>query len=139
VTELRWLLANFSPRRPEFDPRSGHMGSVVDKVAVEQIFSEYFGFPCQFSFQRLLHNHHHHHHLSSGAGTIGQIVADAEWTHYTPPQEKKSCEQPTRCGSPFWLCDVDLNTPQHKCCFRQIIWHFLSNGQITSGILFFGI
>jgi hypothetical protein len=37
-----------------------------------QIFSEYFSFPCQFSFLRLLHTHH----LSSGAGTIGQIVAD---------------------------------------------------------------
>jgi hypothetical protein len=33
----------------------------------------YFSFSCQFSFHRLLHTHHH---LSSGAGTIGQIVAD---------------------------------------------------------------
>jgi hypothetical protein len=37
-----------------------------------QFFSEYFDFPCQVSFHRLLHTHH----LSSGAGTIGQIVAD---------------------------------------------------------------
>jgi hypothetical protein len=35
-----------------------------------RFFSEYFGFPYQSSFHRLLHNHHHH--LSSGAGTIGQ-------------------------------------------------------------------
>jgi hypothetical protein len=42
---------------------------VVDKVALGQVFSEYFGFPCQFSFHQFLHNHHH---LSSGAGTIGQ-------------------------------------------------------------------
>jgi hypothetical protein len=48
------------------------VGFVVDKVALGQVFSEYFGFPCQFSFPRLLHIHH----LSSGAGTIGQIVAD---------------------------------------------------------------
>jgi hypothetical protein len=39
----------------------------MDKVALGQIFSECFGFPCQFAFQ-LLHNHHH---LSSGAGIIG--------------------------------------------------------------------
>jgi hypothetical protein len=26
------------------------MGFVVDKVALGQVFSEYFGFPCQFSF-----------------------------------------------------------------------------------------
>jgi hypothetical protein len=38
-----------------------------------RFFSKYFGFPCQFSFHRLLH---HHHHLSSGAGTIGELVAD---------------------------------------------------------------
>jgi hypothetical protein len=32
---------------------------VVDKVALGQVFSEYFGFPCQSSFHQLLHNHHH--------------------------------------------------------------------------------
>jgi hypothetical protein len=32
---------------------------VVDKVALGQVFSEYFGFPCQFSFHQLLHNHPH--------------------------------------------------------------------------------
>jgi hypothetical protein len=36
---------------------------VVDKVALGQVFSEYFGFPCQISFHQLLHNHPH---LSSG-------------------------------------------------------------------------
>jgi hypothetical protein len=39
---------------------SGHEGFVVDKMALGQVFSEYFGFPCQFSFHRLLHIHHHH-------------------------------------------------------------------------------
>jgi hypothetical protein len=47
------------------------MGFVVDKVALGQVFSENFRFPCQFSFYRLLHTHH----LLSGAGRIGQIVA----------------------------------------------------------------
>jgi hypothetical protein len=43
-------------------------------------------FPCQFSFHRLLHIYH----LSSGAGTIGQIVADApSRLILTPQQEKK--------------------------------------------------
>jgi hypothetical protein len=36
------------------------VGFVVDKVELEQVFSEYFGFPCQFSFHQLLRNHHHH-------------------------------------------------------------------------------
>jgi hypothetical protein len=35
------------------------MGFVVDKVALEQVFSEYFGFPCQSSFQQILHHHKH--------------------------------------------------------------------------------
>jgi hypothetical protein len=45
-------------RRPGFESGSGHVEFVVDKVALEQVFSEYYGFPCQFSFHRLLHNHH---------------------------------------------------------------------------------
>jgi hypothetical protein len=68
------LTADFPPRRDGFEPRSGHVGFVEDKAALEQGFSEYFGFPCQFSFYRLLHIHHHY--LSSLAGTIGQLVAD---------------------------------------------------------------
>jgi hypothetical protein len=66
VPQLRRLVAGFPPRRrPGFDPRSDHVGFVVDKVALGQVFSEFFGFSCQFSFHRLLHTHH----LSSGAGT----------------------------------------------------------------------
>jgi hypothetical protein len=58
----------------------------VDKVTLGQVFSEYFGFSCQFSFHRLIHIHH----LSSGAGTIGQTVADVpSGRSLTPPQETK--------------------------------------------------
>jgi hypothetical protein len=82
------LVAGF-PRRRTFDPRSDHVGYVVDKVALGQVFSEYFGFPWQFSFHRLLHIHH----LSSGAGTIGQLVADVpSGLSLTPPQETKKSQ-----------------------------------------------
>jgi hypothetical protein len=64
---------NLFQRRPRFDPKSDHVRLGVDKVAVGQVFTEFFGFPCQFSFHRLLHTHHH---LPSGACTIGQIVTD---------------------------------------------------------------
>jgi hypothetical protein len=37
-------------------------GIWVDKMGLGQVFSQYFGFPCQFSSHQLLHNHHHHHH-----------------------------------------------------------------------------
>jgi hypothetical protein len=30
---------------------------VMDKVALGQVFSENFGFPCQSTFHLLLHNH----------------------------------------------------------------------------------
>jgi hypothetical protein len=39
--------------------RSGHVGFVVDKVALGQVFSEDFGFPCQSSFHQILHPHNH--------------------------------------------------------------------------------
>jgi hypothetical protein len=56
-------------------------------VALGQVFSEYFGFPYQFSFHRVLHTRHH---LSSGAGTIGQILADVRsGLSLTPPRETK--------------------------------------------------
>jgi hypothetical protein len=65
-------VADFTARRPIFKPRSGRVGFVVDKVALGQVLSEYFGFHCQFSFHRLFHTHH----LPSGAGAIGQTMAD---------------------------------------------------------------
>jgi hypothetical protein len=44
-----------------------------DKVALGQVFSEFFGFPCnRRSLYQLLHNHPH---VSSGECTIGQCVA----------------------------------------------------------------
>jgi hypothetical protein len=54
-----------------FQTGSGNMGFVVGKVALGQVFSEYFGFPCQ-SFHQLLHAHHH---PLSGASTTARIAA----------------------------------------------------------------
>jgi hypothetical protein len=42
-----------------FKPGSGQVGFVVDKVALGQVFSEYFGFPCQSSLHQILHHHNH--------------------------------------------------------------------------------
>jgi hypothetical protein len=84
---LGWLVAGFPPRLPGFHPRSGQVGFVVDNVALVQVFSEFFGSICQFSFHRLLHTHHHLHHRS---GTIGQLVADVPSAlSIIPPQETK--------------------------------------------------
>jgi hypothetical protein len=67
------------------------VGFVVDKVALGHAFTYYFGFSCQFSFHRLLNTHHD---LSSGAGTIDQIVADApSELSLTPHSKKKKKEK----------------------------------------------
>jgi hypothetical protein len=56
------------------------VGFVVDEVALGLVFSDYFGFPDN--------SHSTHHHLPSGAGTIGQLVADVpSGLSLTPPQE----------------------------------------------------
>jgi hypothetical protein len=57
VTWLRRLVIGFSWRLTGFDLSSGHVGFMVDKVAVEQGFYEYFSFPCQFEFHQPLHTH----------------------------------------------------------------------------------
>jgi hypothetical protein len=51
------LDAGFPLRRPGFT-YGQHVGFVVDKAALGQVFSEYFGSPCQ-SFHRFLHYHNH--------------------------------------------------------------------------------
>jgi hypothetical protein len=56
---------------------------------------ENFSFPCQFSFHRLPHTHH----VSSGAGTIAQLVAVVpSGLSFDPPKESK------KKGSGSLLC-----------------------------------
>jgi hypothetical protein len=59
VPQLKLLVPGFPPRQPGFKLGSSHVGVVVDKVALGQVFSEYLGFSCQSSFHQFLHNHHH--------------------------------------------------------------------------------
>jgi hypothetical protein len=50
-----WLLTTVARVRI----RAEHVGFVVDKAALGQVFSEYFHLPCQSSFHQLLHHHNH--------------------------------------------------------------------------------
>jgi hypothetical protein len=60
---------------------------VVDKVALAQVFSEYFGFPFQLSFHRLLHINYH---LSSVADAMRQLGVDVpSGLSFAPPKETK--------------------------------------------------
>jgi hypothetical protein len=49
----------FGTQRSGFDPGSGQVGFVVNKVALGRVLFEYFGFPCQSSFHQILHHHNH--------------------------------------------------------------------------------
>jgi hypothetical protein len=52
-------------------------------------FFEYLGFPCQFSFHRLLHIYYH---LSCGVGTTDQLVADVPIGHSLNPCQEQVFE-----------------------------------------------
>jgi hypothetical protein len=69
------------------------VGFVVDKVVLGQVYSEYFGFPCQSSFHQLLHNHPHLL-VSSGAGKIGQKWPQYKGLDPTPLPIKKNSKFP---------------------------------------------
>jgi hypothetical protein len=56
---LKRLVAGFPPRRPGFEPGSDKVRFVVDKAALGQVFSAYFGFPCQSSIHQIFHPHYH--------------------------------------------------------------------------------
>jgi hypothetical protein len=49
--------SRFRPLRTRFNPRSDNVGYVVVKVALGTVFSWCFDFPCQLSFDKLLHIH----------------------------------------------------------------------------------
>jgi hypothetical protein len=62
----RWL--------PTAAARVRQVGLVVDKLASRQVFSEYFGFPCQNrSFYQLLHHHH-----NNRPGQLGEALRRAD-------------------------------------------------------------
>jgi hypothetical protein len=60
-----------SPRRSGFELWSDHVGFVVDKLSLEVVFSENYGFSFQLSFHRMLA----YVLPSSGAGKMGPLVA----------------------------------------------------------------
>jgi hypothetical protein len=69
VRWLRRLAAGLSPRWPGFDPGSAHVGFVVDKVALGQVFPRVLRISPVISFHRCsitrkrTKNNNHHHHL----------------------------------------------------------------------------
>jgi hypothetical protein len=71
--------------RPGSSPGQVMLDFCLTKWNCGQVFSEYFGFPCQFSFHRLLHTYHD---LSSEAGAICQLVAEVPSELSLTPHKK---------------------------------------------------
>jgi hypothetical protein len=76
VSWLRRLVAGFPHWRPGLDPRSDHVGFVVSYVVLGQVFAEYFGFPCQFSFRQLLHIHYSSYYRRYIVPTLTESVTN---------------------------------------------------------------
>jgi hypothetical protein len=77
------------------------VGFVVDKATLVQVFPAYLGFSCK-SFHQLLYTHYH---PSSGAGEIGQIVADIHsGLSHIPSQEPKKNKDPG--ATKYWESDA---------------------------------
>jgi hypothetical protein len=109
----------------------GHMEFVVDEVALRYVSSQYLGFPCQFSFYRLLHIRHH---LSSWDVTVGQLVTDVpSRLSHTPPQEK-NYTLISRSDETFPCTQVHFILEKHQIirlimvvrCIFPILVHFLT-------------
>jgi hypothetical protein len=71
VAAMTHLIVGFPPPWLWFNARSGNVVYVVDNIAFGRGFLEYLCFPSHFSFHLILHTP-----LSSGAGTVGPVVAD---------------------------------------------------------------
>jgi hypothetical protein len=81
MLQLRLLATGFPSRRPGLDDRSGHVVFEVENVVLRWVFSQHFGFPCQFSYQQTLRAHQ-----SSAGGIVAPEVATrtANWAQSHP-------------------------------------------------------
>jgi hypothetical protein len=117
----------FSPLSARVRPLSGHVGIVVDKVALGQVFSEYFCFPCQFSFHRLLHIYHHLHALRYNRLISGRRT---KWAQSDPPPHKETKKKKnyllghTMSNSEYHI----MNSHRRKnrtCCVLDALLNFM--------------
>jgi hypothetical protein len=81
----------------------------MDKVALGQVFSEYFSFPCQLTCHQMPHIH-----IASWAGTIGQLVTDVpNGISLTAPHGERELRV-VRNLQTFWRYTSPLSS-QSKC------------------------
>jgi hypothetical protein len=118
------LKQSFPPQRPGFAPGSSQVGFSVDKMAIGQIFSEYYGFLCQSSFHQILHHSH------TGQVQYARSGRRAEWTQFgLPPPTlriKKNCLFPTGERSEIYhhrkmnVCSYDCLDEREKASVNEL-------------------
>jgi hypothetical protein len=96
-------LVTFAPWRPRFSSGSAHIEFVIDKVALEQVFSWYFGFFYHFSFHRI----HHYPHLLSGAGTM---------VHLCPEYHRAQFHPTLTINKIYWIHKSGMSHDQPSSC-----------------------
>jgi hypothetical protein len=107
---LRWLVADQSPRSPGFAPDSTHMGFVVDKVALGQIFLRVLRvFSCQYHSTVVIHTH-----ISSRGWTVCPFLAAVQRRSFTPSIKSKK----TRLCSSFGNIGRSPHTCNRPCSAR---------------------
>jgi hypothetical protein len=110
------------------------VGFVVDKAALGQVFSEYFGFPCQ-SFHRFFHYHNH-----PGGHNMPLSGRSVEWTLIPPPTMQKvkryvilESEKKKRVFLDISTTNIDALVPsRYQCVETRSIEGFFTVALATS-------
>jgi hypothetical protein len=82
VESVKTLHEHLPLQRPEFDPRSGNVGFVVDTVAVGEFLFVYFGFPLQILtplINQIYANTKRHQYISCHHNTTVAIKVKFEY------------------------------------------------------------
>jgi hypothetical protein len=120
VSVFRWL---------GFDPNSDNV-RFVDKVSLGQVFCQYYGFPCQFSFHWMLHIH-----LSSWARKIRPLEAGVpSGIVLNPPPRNKT---KIRFSDLLRFRDISEIMNYVETTFRKKYWRccWLITGQLLMFLL----
>lgn len=118
---VRRLVTGLPPRRPGFDPRSGNVWFLVDKVAMGQIFSEYLALSCQLSCHPVFHAY-----LSSGLWQCGPTSGwRTKWTQSHPPPSPNTNWKKPKYGGEFvahFLRPARTQVSSARRCLGSLHW-----------------
>jgi hypothetical protein len=109
---------NLPPLGHRFDPRSGYLVFVVNKMSLRHVFSEYIGFFCHFSFHQLLYINWSPYH---GRSVVSVLTTSSD------NKEKRNLPWPRfyqrSSVSPVYSSDIIYWNM--KCPFLTLSWQFI--------------